>query len=252
MEFPGIRGRVAIVTGSSQGIGTDIAKGLAQQGAVVVLASRNMQSNKLVADEIVKAGGQAQPVYLDVTDVSSIQKMTDEVAAHFGRIDILVNNAAWTSTVPALEETEENWDRTIDTSLKGVFFCSQRVGRLMVKQGSGKIINIGSTLGVVVFNNRAIYAAAKAAVHQLTRAFALELGPSGVRVNAVAPCFTETPTRKNLLENKEFTTWAKSMLPIGRWAQPGDIVGPVLYLVSDAAAMVTGHVLMVDGGWTIH
>lgn len=252
MECQELRGRIAIVTGSSQGIGTDIAKGFARQGANVVLASRNLDQNKALADEILEGGGQAYSLYLDVMDIVSIQAMVDEVYARFGRIDILVNNAAWTATVPALEETEENWDRTIDTSLKGVFFCSQRVGRVMVQQKSGVIINIGSTLGKVVFKNRSIYAAAKAAVHQLTQAFALELGPAGVRVNAVAPCFTETPTRRNLLENKEFTPWALSMLPVGRWAQPGDLVGPVLFLASDAAAMVTGHVLMVDGGWTVH
>ncbi len=248
----GLRDRVAIVTGSSQGIGTDIARGLAAQGALVVLASRSEESNRQLAAEIAASAGRALWVPLDVTDVGSIQEMTDRVRDEFGRIDILVNNAGWTSTVPVLEETEANWDRTIATCLKGVFFCSQRVGQVMAKQGSGVIINMSSTLGTVVFKDRAIYAAAKGGINQLTRAFALELGPHGVRVNAVAPCLTETPTRRNLLHDDAFVSWARSMLPIGRWAQPDDLVGPVLFLASDLAAMITGHVLMVDGGWTIH
>lgn len=247
----GLEGRVAIVTGSSQGIGAETARGLARERASVVLASRNPEENRRLAAEIVASGGQAVPVILDVTDLSSIQAMVDQVVGTLGRIDILVNNAAWTATVPALDTTEEEWDRTIDTSLKGVFFCCQRVGRVMAGQGGGSIINLGSTLGKVVFANRAVYAAAKGGVHQLTKAFALELGPQGVRVNAVAPCLTETPTRDNLFDDEDFVSWAKSMLPIGRWAQPGDMLGPILFLASDLSAMVTGHVLMVDGGWTI-
>lgn len=252
MQPLGLRDRVAIITGASQGIGAAIAMGLAREGAVVVLASRNHEVNQGLASAMEAEGGRALAVALDVTRLDSIQAMVDQVVGRLGRIDILVNSAAWTSTVPALEETEENWDRTIDASLKGVFFCTQRVGRVMARQRSGVIINIGSTLGQVVFKNRAIYAAAKGGVHQLTRAFALELGPCGVRVNAVAPCLTETPTRQNLTTDEAFADWARLMLPIGRWAQAADVVGPVLFLASDQAAMVTGHVLMVDGGWTIH
>lgn len=248
----GIRGRVAIVTGSSQGIGADIARGLAREGAVVMLASRSLAANQRLRSEIEGQGGQAFPILVDVSRLDSIQAMVDQVVQRCGRIDILVNNAAWTSTVPVLEETEDNWNRTIDTSLKGTFFCAQRVGRVMARQGRGVIVNLSSTLGQVVFKNRAIYAAAKGGVNQLTRAFALELGPHGVRVNAVAPCLTETPTRGNLTADASFVAWARSMLPLGRWAQSSDLVGPVLFLASDLSAMMTGHVLMVDGGWTIH
>ncbi len=247
-----LAGRIAVVTGSSQGIGAEIARGLAAAKATVVLASRNLEATRALAKEIEATGGRALPVAVDVTDIASIDAMVDTAIGAFGRIDILVNNAAWTTTVPALEVTEEQWDRTIDTSLKGTFFCCQRVGRVMARQGSGSIINLGSTLGKVVFANRSAYAAAKGGVHQLTQAFALELGPHGVRVNAVAPCLTETATRDNLFQDEEFIRWAKSMLPIGRWAQAEDMVGPVLFLASDLSAMVTGHVLMVDGGWTIH
>lgn len=247
-----LTGRVAVVTGSSQGIGAEIARGLAGAKASVVLASRNLVATQALAREIEATGGIALPVAVDVTDLASIDAMVEQTLQAFGRIDILVNNAAWTATVPALEVTEEQWDQTIDTSLKGTFFCCQRVGRVMARQGSGSIINLGSTLGQVVFANRSVYAAAKGGVHQLTKAFALELGPHGVRVNAVGPCLTETATRENLFTDEKFVAWAKSMLPIGRWAQAVDMVGPVLFLASDLSAMVTGHVLMVDGGWTIH
>lgn len=247
----GLKDRVVIVTGTSQGIGSALAMGFASQGSRVVLASRNRELNEALAAKVEDAGSEAFVVSLDVTSTTSVQAMVEAVMEKYGRIDSLVNNAGWTSTGPLLEETADNWDRTLDTSLKGVFLCSQRVGRVMATQHSGTIVNIGSTLGQVVFHNRGIYAAAKGGLEQLTKAFALELSQYGVRCNAVGPCFTETPTRRNLLENKEFTDWALSMLPLGRWAQPDDIVLPVLMLASEAIPLMTGQVILVDGGWTL-
>ena len=160
---------------------------------------------------------------------------------------------AWRALTPALEVTEAEWDKTFDTSLKGLFFTCQAVARYMLLQGHGKMVNLGSTFGVVGFKDRAVYAAAKAGVHHLTRALALEWAGQGINVNAVAPCITETPSRQNLFSRPGYKTWVTTeMLPIGRWNQPEDLVGAVLFLSSELADMVVGHVLMVDGGWTIH
>lgn len=249
----GLEDKIAIVTGASQGIGRVLALGLAQNGAHVALASLNVAGLEQVKSEIESFGRQSLVVPTDLRYVSQIRDMASRVHSQFGRIDILVNNADWTGTTPALDVSEEEWDRTIDTSLKGLFFTCQSVARFMIPQGSGKIINFGSTFGVVGFAQRAVYAAAKAGVHHLTRTLALEWAPHQINVNAVAPCITETPSRRNLLDRPGYKEWATSqMLPIGRWNQPEDLLGAVLFLSSHLSDMVVGHVLMVDGGWTIH
>jgi 2-deoxy-D-gluconate 3-dehydrogenase len=249
----GLEDKVAIVTGASQGIGRTLANALAQAGADVALVSRTRSDLEVVAKEIEAAGRKALVVPADIQDVSQIRKLVDTVHTTFGKIDILINNAAWTATVEALEATEEQWDQTLDTSLKAVFFACQAVAKIMIQQGHGKIVNIGSTLGRTAFARRSVYGAAKAGVHQLTRVLALEWAAKGINVNAVAPCITETPTRRELFERPGYKEWATGqMLPIGRWAQPEDLIGATLFLSSSLSDMVVGHVLMVDGGWTIH
>jgi len=249
----GLEDKVAIVTGASQGIGRTLANALAQAGADVALVSRTRSDLEVVAKEIEAAGRKALVVSADIQDVSQIRKLVDTVHTTFGKIDILINNAAWTATVEALEATEEQWDQTLDTSLKAVFFACQAVAKIMIQQGHGKIVNIGSTLGRTAFARRSVYGAAKAGVHQLTRVLALEWAAKGINVNAVAPCITETPTRRELFERPGYKEWATGqMLPIGRWAQPEDLIGATLFLSSSLSDMVVGHVLMVDGGWTIH
>ena len=249
----GLEDKVAIVTGASQGIGRTLANALALAGADVALVSRTRSDLEVVAKEIEAAGRKALVVSADIQDVSQIRKLVDTVHTTFGKIDILINNAAWTATVEALEATEEQWDQTLDTSLKAVFFACQAVAKIMIQQGHGKIVNIGSTLGRTAFARRSVYGAAKAGVHQLTRVLALEWAAKGINVNAVAPCITETPTRRELFERPGYKEWATGqMLPIGRWAQPEDLIGATLFLCSSLSDMVVGHVLMVDGGWTIH
>ena len=249
----GLENQIAIVTGASQGIGRTLAIALAQAGADVALVSRTRADLETVAKEVEGEGRQALVIPADIQDVSQIRKLVDEVHTTFGKIDILINNAAWTATVEALEATEEEWDQTLDTSLKAIFFASQAVAKIMIQQGHGKIVNIGSTLGRTAFAKRSVYGAAKAGVHQLTRVLALEWAAKGVNVNAVAPCITETPTRQELFERPGYKEWATGqMLPIGRWAQPEDLIGATLFLCSSLSDMVVGHVLMVDGGWTIH
>jgi 2-deoxy-D-gluconate 3-dehydrogenase len=249
----GLENQIAIVTGASQGIGRTLAIALAQAGADVALVSRTRSDLETVAKEIEAAGRQALVIPADIQDVAQIRKLVDTVDTTFGKIDILINNAAWTATVEALEATEEEWDQTLDTSLKAIFFASQAAAKIMIQQGRGKIVNIGSTLGRTAFAKRSVYGAAKAGVHQLTRVLALEWAAKGVNVNAVAPCITETPTRRELFERPGYKEWATGqMLPIGRWAQPEDLIGATLFLCSSLSDMVVGHVLMVDGGWTIH
>jgi 2-dehydro-3-deoxy-D-gluconate 5-dehydrogenase len=252
----GLKDKIAIVTGASQGIGRAIAIGLAQAGAHLVLAKHPEGRHaeiKEVKAEIEALGRRAEIVTTDVSDVAQVRALMDKTKETFGRIDILVNNAGWTGNSMALDTTEEEFDGTMDSSLKSVFFACQAAARIMIPQGRGKIINIGSNFGVVAFKSRSVYAAAKAAVHHLSRALSLEWASQGVSVNVVAPCITETATRKVILERPGYKEWATTqMLPAGRWNQPEDLVGAVLFLSSHLSEMVVGHVLMVDGGWTIH
>ena len=248
----GLTGRLVVVTGAAQGIGEALAHGFAHEGCRLALLDYEEQALERVAAAIRSEGGEVRSYTCDLREVAQVTRVAEQIMQDMGVPDILVNNAAWTATVPFLEVTEEQWDRTLDTSLKGMFFLSQAVARRMAERGSGTIIHMGSQLGVAAFAGRSAYGAMKGGVHQLTRVMALELGKLGIRVNSVAPCITETATRRNLLDDPGYVAWVKTMLPIGRWAQPGDIVGPALFLASDHAAMITGHVLMVDGGWTIH
>ncbi len=252
----GLSDKIAIVTGASQGIGRAIAVGLASAGAHLVLGKYPEGGHEAIASvktEIEALGRRAVVVPTDVSRVEQVRSMIDAAKAEFGRIDILVNNAGWTGTTLALDVTEDEYDRTMAASLKSVFFACQAAARVMIPQGGGKIINIGSNFGVVAFPMRSVYAAAKAGVHHLSRALSLEWAKHGVTVNVVAPCITETESRRVILERPGYKEWATSqMLPIGRWNQPQDLVGAVLFLSSHLSDMVVGHVLMVDGGWTIH
>lgn len=248
----GLKDQVAIVSGASEGIGRTLAVALADAGAHVAIASRTQSALEEVASQIESLGRKALVVPTDLTDVSQIQALVAKTHAAFGKVDILINNAAWTATVEALKVTEEQWDRTLDTSLKAQFFLAQAVAPIMIEQGQGKIVNLGSNLAEVAFQGRSVYSAAKAGVHHLTRALANEWASKGINVNAVAPCITETPTRRELLQRPGYKDWALEQLPVGRWAQPEDLIGATLFLCSSLSDMVVGHILMVDGGWTIH
>ena len=251
----GLNGKVAIVTGASQGIGCAVALGLARAGADLVLAkhpSGRHEEIRRVEVEILALGRRAVTIITDVSKVSDVQAMVQKADELFGRIDILVNNAGWTGNSLALDVTEEEYDKTMAASLKSVFFACQAAAPVMIREGGGKIVNIGSNFGEVGFKTRSVYAAAKAGVHHLSRALSLEWAKQGVTVNVVAPCITETESRKVILEKPGYKEWATSYaLPIGRWNQPDDLIGAVLFLCSHLSDMVVGHVLMVDGGWTI-
>ena len=252
----GLRDKIAIVTGASQGIGRSLALGLAEAGAHLVLGKHPEGRHDEISQvkrEIEGLGRRAEIVSTDVSRVDDLENLMAKTKEAFGRIDILVNNACWTGNSLALDVTEDEYDRTMDSSLKSVFFACQAAARVMLPQGRGKIINIGSNFGVVAFKSRSVYAAAKAGVHHLSRALSLEWASQGVSVNVVAPCITETETRRVILERPGYREWATTqMLPAGRWNQPEDLIGAVLFLSSHLSDMVVGHVLMVDGGWTIH
>lgn len=254
MQFPnfGLTGKVAIVTGASMGLGQGTALALANAGAHVVVTSRDVDRARPVAAEIERMGREALPLALEVRSVESIDAMVAAVMDRFGRIDILVNNAGINIPEPALEVTEEHWDRLMDINLKGLFFCAQKVGRVMVDQGQGKIINIGSQMGLVGGKQRAAYCSSKGGVVQLTKALAIEWSPHGVNVNGVAPTFLRTPFSQAFFEDKEFYQEVVGNILFGRLGEVEDVLGAIVFLASPASDLITGHTLLVDGGWTIH
>jgi 2-deoxy-D-gluconate 3-dehydrogenase len=245
--------QIAIVTGSGSGMGRAFAQALAGAGADVVITE--LPGREALAAEtaaLVQAQGRrALTLSLDVTQVASIRAMVEKVVAEWGQIDILINNAGMNIRKWAVDVTEQDWDAVIDTDLRGAFFCAQLVGKAMIQRGKGgRIISTASQVGLVGYTERVAYCAAKAGVINMTRVLAIEWARHGITVNAIAPTFVNTPLVAALLEAEEVRREVLSRIPLGRLAEPEDIVGAVLYLASPAAAMVTGHTLVVDGGWT--
>jgi NAD(P)-dependent dehydrogenase (short-subunit alcohol dehydrogenase family) len=245
-----LTGKVAVVTGASMGIGYGLAQALAHYGAKVVVTARSETELHKLTGEIAKEGGESISLKLDVRSVPDIQAVMDEVVRRYGRIDILVNNAGLGANHPAVDVTEEDWDSMMDVNLKGLFFCCQAAGRIMLHQGAGRIVNISSQASVVGIRDHAVYCTSKGGVNQLTRVLALEWSAQGVNVNAVAPTFTYTPGTAERLDNPEYLDKVLDRIPARKVAEIKDVAGAVIYLASPAGDMVTGSVLMVDGGWT--
>jgi 2-deoxy-D-gluconate 3-dehydrogenase len=252
MEFPSfdLTGKVAILVGASRGIGHVLAKGLANAGSNMVICSRTVSELEPLATEIRAMGRRCLVQRVDVTKLNDIQNLAESTVAEFGRIDSLVNNAGMNINEPALEVTEEHWDLILNTNLKGLFFCSQIIGRVMVEQQKGKIVNVSSTFGLVGYEKRAAYASSKGGVTQLTKVLAVEWAPYNVNVNAIAPTATHTPMNETLFADPEWRREVLSRIPAGKFCEPVDLVGAVIYLCSNASNMVTGVTLPVDGGWT--
>ena len=245
--------RIALVTGAGRGMGGTFAVALAHAGAdVVVTELPDLEEDAhQTADAVVATGRRAMVAPLDVTEQASIHALVDRVLDEWGRIDILVNNAGLNIRQFAVDVTEEAWDKVVDTDLKGVFFCSQAVGRHMVARGGGgKIINISSQLGVVGEPQRIAYCASKAGVVNVTRVLALEWAPHGINVNAIAPTYVRTPLVDTLLADEAVRESIVRRIPMGRVAEPEEIAGVVVFLASPASNFVTGSTLLVDGGWT--
>ena len=248
--------RTALVTGASSGLGRHFAGVLAGAGARVALAARRRESLEEVVAEIAAAGGQAVAVSLDVTDAASVRDGVREAASALGGLDIVINNAGTTVSKSALDHTEEDWDRVVDTNLKGAFLVAQEAARVMQERKAGRamggsIVNIASILGLRVAGHVAAYAASKAALVQLTQALALEWARYGIRVNALAPGYIETDLNRDFFATDAGQALIKRV-PQRRLGRLSDLDGPLLLLCSDAAAYMTGAVVPVDGGHLVN
>jgi NAD(P)-dependent dehydrogenase (short-subunit alcohol dehydrogenase family) len=247
-------GRVAVVTGAGQGIGTACARALGEAGAKVVLADRAPDRVQRAMNGLRALGLAAHGLVLDVTNSAAVDAASDEVVKEHGRVDVLVNSAGVAnSDVRAEDTTDEHWRSHMDVNVDGLFWCCRAFGRRMLAQGRGAIVNIGSMSGFIVNKPQpqAFYNASKAAVHHLTRSLAAEWGARGVRVNAVAPTYIETPLTKFGMEEKPemYKVWLE-MTQMGRVGQPEEIASVVHFLASDAASLITGAIVLADGGYT--
>ncbi len=256
MSTPSFRldDRIALVTGAGSGMGKAFAIAYAQAGADVVVTELPGKEElaEQTAAEVRAAGRRAMVVPLDVCRLPMITDMVERVVADWGRIDILMNNAGMNIRKMAVDVTESDWDKVLDTDLKGVFFCAQAVGKHMIARNQGgKIINMASQIGLVAYHSRIAYCCAKAGVINMTRVLAYEWARHKINVNAIAPTFVNTPFVAKLLEeDAELRQDVINRIPLGRIADPEDVVGAAVYLASPASDMVTGHTLLVDGGWT--
>jgi dehydrogenase/reductase SDR family member 4 len=251
MSVPGFRldDRVAIVTGASRGIGRAIALDLARAGAHVVLAARKAPDLEAVAHEITRLGRRALPVPGHMARRPDIDRLFDVTEREFGRLDILVNNAATNPVFgPVIEIEEEVWDKIMALNVKGYLFATQRAAKGMIAAGKGSIVNVSSAGGFRASQGMGAYAVSKAAVIMLTRVLAKELGPFGIRVNGIAPAIVETRFSELLWKTPEILDQYLKATPMGRIAQPEEISGAVVYLCSDAASYVNGQVIILDGG----
>ena len=241
-------GSAAIVAGGAGGLGSAIARGLAECGAAVAVADRAATEAKEIADGIVGAGGRAIAIEVDVTSAASVERMVATAEDTLGAVDVLVNSAGITRRTPALEFSEADWNAILAVNLTGVFLACQAAGRRMVARGRGRIVNLASIAGEIGLPGTLAYSASKGGVVMLTRALAVEWAASGVRVNAIAPSWFRTSMGGLMEREPEYARHAMGRVPLRRMGEPAELVGATVFLASDASAMVTGHVLAVDGG----
>ena len=241
-----LQGKVALVTGGGRNLGKVVALSLAEAGAHVAVTSRTLSEIERTKEEIKRKGQNALALPMDVTDFNQVEGGVQKILSEFGRIDILVNNAATRSSKPLLETSESEWRSVIDTNLTGAFFCCKAVGPVMIRQGGGRVINISSRIGLQGMVNRVAYCASKGGLIQLTRALALEWAPYHILVNSVAPGLMNTPeTSKAIREGKA------AEIPLKRAGEPEEIAPLIVYLASDACSYMTGEVILIDGGWAV-
>jgi NAD(P)-dependent dehydrogenase (short-subunit alcohol dehydrogenase family) len=252
-EFPrfDLTGQVALVTGAARGLGRAISLALAHAGADVAVGLRNANAHGGLPREIEALGRRALPLQMDVTSLEQIRRAVDDTAAHFGRLDILVNNAGVAPENPAEEVREDDFDLTLRVNLKGTFFASQAAGRVMIRQNGGRIVNLGSQAGFVALPTESVYCMTKAAIAHLTKCLAVEWGKYHITVNAVAPTFIFTPGTEQALADPAFRAdVVERIAALHRIGEPMDVAGAVVFLASPAASLITGHTLLIDGGWT--
>ena len=248
-----LAGRIAIVTGAGRGIGRGIALGYAREGAKVALVSRNTEELQVIADEISASGGEALVAPADVRDSAAVNAVVEQVVAHWGSVDALVNAAGIPMAVPTTELSDEKWQMTLDININGTFFFCRAVAPHMIAKGHGTIINIGSLHSFQGIPMRAAYAASKGGVLQLTRSLATEWAPHGVRVNCISPGWIRTPLQDEMVRQGRIDrTPIIARTPIRRIGEVSDIVGPAIFLASDESAFIVGEQLIVDGGWGVY
>ncbi len=252
IEFPtfSLEGRLSLVTGGSRGIGRAMAMGLAHAGSDVVILGRDESSAKEAVGEIAAFGHKALYVHADVKDEGQVVSAIKHITTHIGPIDILINNAGKNIRKPLTEYELSDWDDVIDTNLRGIFLVGREVIKHMKESGhQGKVINISSIFGGVAMPNQTAYAASKGGIVQLTKVWALEYAKHGINVNAIAPAYIRTPMTVSWLEDPSRYHDIVARTPAGRLGDLKDVIGAAVYLASDAADFVHGHILYVDGGW---
>ncbi len=253
MEFPrfDLTGQVSLVTGAARGLGRSISLALAHAGSDVALGLRDARSSATLVSEIESLGRKAIPLQMDVTRLDQVFRAVEQTVSQFGRLDILVNNAGIAPENPAENFTEADFDATVAVNLKGTFFASQAAGRVMIRQKRGRIINLGSQAGSVALPGEPVYCMTKAAISHLTKCLAVEWGQHNITVNAVAPTFINTPGTESALADPAFRSDVIDRIAaLHRIGDPVDVAGAVVFLASPAASLITGHTLLIDGGWT--
>lgn len=248
-----LSGKTSIITGAGRGIGRSIALGYAEAGSNLVLCARTVGELETLADEARRHGVEALAVPCDVSDPQQIQAAVDAAVERFGGVDVLVNNAGLTVKTPAEDYNLEDWNRVLQVNLTGVFLFAQSVGRQMIRQGSGRIVNISSIAARTAITGSVAYCASKAGVDMVTKVLAVEWARHGVQVNAIGPAYIETPLVKAITDTRaDFADNIRRRTPMARLGKPDEIVGAAIFLASDAASYMTGETVMVDGGWTAY
>ncbi len=246
-----LEGQTALVTGAARGLGRAIALALAEAGADVAVGLRDVNQDAGVAAEIEALGRRALPLQMDMSNLEEIRKAIEAVPAQWGKLDILVNNTGIAPTNLALDVSEEDFDRTLNINLKGTFFACQAAGKIMKQQQGGRIINMSSQAGFVALPTESVYCMTKAGIAHLTKCLAVEWGPYKINVNAVAPTFIYTPGTEPALSSKDFhAETVRNVAALHRIGEPPEVAGAVVFLASPAASLITGHTLLIDGGWT--
>jgi NAD(P)-dependent dehydrogenase (short-subunit alcohol dehydrogenase family) len=252
-QFPQfeLTGQVALVTGAARGLGRDISLALAHAGADIALGLRDVNTGGELAREIEAMGRRALPLQMDMLRLEQVPRAVNDAVARFGRLDILVNNAGSGASGLAEDVTEAEFDFTVDLNLKAVFFASQAAGRVMMRQKGGRIINLSSQAGFAALPTESVYCASKAAVSHLTKCLAVEWGKYNITVNAVAPTFIKTPGTEEALSDPAFRADViERIAGLHRIGEPVEVSGAVVFLASPAASLITGHTILIDGGWT--